>query len=354
MALKRYIIDLVSEAFQGRDFVFSKLDDGVLALLLPNKHYEDIEEKLVEIEKNIAKYIEENSIKELFDIKYAIGASNYNQNSSVSEILSKTDQALLKAMKDEKSNISYLEENVIFTKQGWIELLEWAFANGGINFIKQKIINTNEKKVSLHEYFVRLIDKDGIVYAPGDFLSIVDSMGWMPKLEKNVFLKIFNEVYEGVEGGKFAINISLDFIKNKKNIDWLVDELNSKFSNSNKIFYFECLNADIISNIDSYSYFANKINTTKHKIAIESFTFDNEDLQYLKIIKPAYIKISKSYLVGESNSCGTLVNISSTIGAFVIAKHVETEKEYESLINNGISYLQGKFIDKEFKTIDEK
>lgn len=348
MALKRYIIELISEAFQGRDFVFSKLDDGVLAALLPHKYYEDIEEKLIDIDRKIAKYIDDNSIKELFDIKYAIGASNYNQNSSVSEILSKTDQALLKAMKDENININYLEDNVIFTKQGWIELLEWAFENDGINFVRQKIVNTKEKKVSLHEYFIRLIDKDNVVYAPGDFLSIVDGLGWMPKLEKNVFTKIFNEVYKNSDNGKFAINISVDFIKNKKYIDWLVEELNNKFNNSDKIFYFECLNADIISDIESYTYFAEKINTTNHKIAIESFTFDNDNLEYLKIIKPAYIKISKSYLVGESNSSGTLINISSTIGAFVIAKHVETEEEYKSLINNGISYLQGKFIDKEF------
>jgi len=252
-------------------------------------------------------------------------------------------------MKDEKENIYYLEESVIFTKQGWIELLEWAFENDGINFVKQRILDVDNKDISFHEYFVRLIDKDKVVYAPGDFLSIVDSMGWMPKLEKNVFTKIFDEVYNTDDIGKFAINLSIDFIKDKKYIDWLVEQLSTKFNRGKKTFYFECLNADIVSDIDSYSYFAKKLNKTNHKIAIESFTFDNDNLEYLKTIKPAYIKISKSYLVGESNSSSTLINISSTIGAFVIAKHVETQDEYQTLVDNGIHYLQGKYIDNEFK-----
>lgn len=51
--------------------------------------------------------------------------------------------------------------------------------------------------------------------------------------------------------------------------------------------------------------------------------------------------------MGSQNSLtdSVLFNITSTLGAYLIVKHVETQEEYLELKNIGIQYLQGKLFE---------
>lgn len=347
-SFKKFIIDGVHKSFENKkDMVFSKLNDGVLSILLPNTHYEDVENELHGIYKNIQAYIKSEKLNDLFDLKLAIGISNYVQNTEVKDILSKTDQSLSIAMKKDVFRLNYLEDDIKFTKQEWIELLQWAFEHDGLLFHAQNIVDIETNSVHMKEYYTRLKDKNSVVYSPGDFWSIVSSMGWLAQLEKQTIEKIFETKIGTKLKDNAVINLTSDFISNKTSIDWLISELNSKFNDSNTTFYFECVNADILNNIVDYEYFTKEIAKTKHKFAIESFTFDSDNLDYLKVLKPEYIKISKSYLVGSESKItdSILLNITSTIGAYLIVKHVESEDEFNQLKETGIKYLQGKYID---------
>ena len=347
-AFKTFIIEQVNKNFESnKDFILCKLDDGVLAILLPNTHYEDVNEKFDDIYKSIQDYIKTNRLDDVFDLKVATGISNYVQNTSLKDIMSKADQSLSIAMQKDVFRLNYLEDDVKFTKQEWIELLQWAFDNDGLLFHAQNVLDAQESKVHMKEYYTRLKDKDGNIYSPGDFWSIVSSMGWLGKLEKQTIKKIFETKVGSNLKDNAVINLTSDFISNKSSVDWLINELKQNFSSSSTTFYFECVNADILNNITDYEYFTKQIATTNHKFAIESFTFDSENLDYLKVLKPEYIKISKSYLVGNESKItdSILLNITSTIGAYLIVKHVETENEFRSLKDTGIKYLQGKYID---------
>lgn len=347
-SLKKLIIDEINNSFETKkDMVFSKLNDGVLSILLPNTHYEDVENQLNSIYENIQEYIKSKKLNELFDLKFAMGISNYVQNTNVEDILSKTDQSLSIAMKKDTLRLNYLEDDIKFTKQEWIELLQWAFENDGLLFHAQNIIDIETYDIHMKEYYTRLKDKNGLVYSPGDFWSIVSSMGWLAQLEKQTIEKIFQTKLDTKLVTNSVINLTSDFISNKLSVDWLINELNSKFIDSNTTFYFECDNADILNNIIDYEHFTKEINKTKHKFAIESFTFDSDNLDYLKVLNPEYIKISKSYLVGNVSTItdSILLNITSTIGSYLIVKHVESEDEFNQLKKIGIKYLQGKYID---------
>ncbi|APW64758.1 hypothetical protein LPB137_02305 [Poseidonibacter parvus] len=347
-AFKSFIIDEINNNFSSnKNIVFSVLTEGSFGILLPNTLYEDVNEKWNEIYSKVQKYIKDTKLNELFDVKIAFGISNYVQNTSVEAILSKTDQSLSIAMQNKTLKLNYLEEDVKFTKQEWIELLQWAFKNDGLVFDTQNVVDILSNKTYMKEYYTRLKDDTGAVYFPGDFLSIIHSMGWTCQLEKQIIEKIFKDKIENKNKDNAVLNLTSDFISNKESVDWLINELKSKFTNSNTIFYFECLNSEILEYLEDYKYFTKEISKTKHKFAIESFTFDNDNLDYLKILKPEYLKISKSYLVDKNRITDSiLLNITSTIGAYLIVKHVESKEEFEFLKDIGIKYLQGRYIDK--------
>lgn len=342
-----FIIDKINNSFlDNKDIVLSKFEDGTIAILLPNRYFEDVHTKFDKIEENINSYLEKE-INTIYNVDYGFGIANYSQNIAISQILSKSDQALLLAMDDQKCNHYYLKEETRFTKQEWIEVLEWAFDNDGIKFDIQDIINLNNNESYMREFYIRLFDKSNEEHLPGEFLSIVSAMGWMPKLEKQMLLKVFDSTT--IHHNKYSVlNLSEDFVRDKNNVDWLIQTLETNFNkDDDTIFCFECLNADILSFYDEYKYLSKKLANTKHKIAIESFTFDSNELDYLKSLKPFYLKISKSYLVENDMNVtsNALKNITSTIGAFIIVKHVETQKEFDTLKESGFNFLQGKYID---------
>lgn len=346
-AFKKSIVDDIHSKFSSNNDMFlSLLNDGVLAILLPNTYFEDIEEDLNDIYLNTQHYIKEYKFDKLFDIHLAIGISNYVLNCTIKNILSKTDKSLSLAMNKDKLRVNYLEEDIKYTKQEWIKLLQWAFDNDGLLFETQGIVDIDDNKTFMQEYYTRLKDKDGTIYASGEFWSTVSSMGWTKKLEKKTIGKIFKSKQSDTKMNNTVINLSTEFVCDKVLLTWLFKELETKFSKSNTTFYFECINAEILPNLKAYELFAKKISQTKHHFAIESFTFDENNLDYLKILKPSYLKISKSYLMGESKFTDSLLlNISSTIGAYLIVKHVETKEEYNQLKSIGIKYLQGKYLD---------
>ncbi|MDZ7818218.1 MAG: EAL domain-containing protein [Aliarcobacter sp.] len=139
-------------------------------------------------------------------------------------------------MKKDSKKINYLEKDVKFTKQEWIELLEWAFKNDGLKFTTQNIIDINDDSILMQEYFTRLNDSNGNIYYPGDFWSIVYGMGWMVELEKHIISKIFKT---NLTNNKInsAINLSSEFTQPKETIKWLILELN-KFDSAGNNFYF--------------------------------------------------------------------------------------------------------------------
>lgn len=348
MDIKQFIIKQINNRISlNKSIVFSVLNDGAFAILLPNTYYEDVEYKLMQIHDNIYKHIKSNKLDELFKINIAIGTSNYNQGNSLKDILSKTDQALSLAMQGEFPKVKYIQEKVKHTKQEWIELLQWAFENDGIVFETQNIVDIKNKSVYMQEYYTRIKDKQGLIYSPGDFLSVVISMAWIEQLEKKIMQKIFASKSLDKTNTKAVINLTTKFILSKDNVDWLVEILKNTLKNSNTIFYFECQNSEIFANLKAYKYFTQELAKTSHKFAIESFSFENKNLDYLKFLKPDYLKISKTYLIDTSDITNSILsNITSALGSKLIVKHIETQKEFEKLKHIGIQYMQGRYIDK--------
>lgn len=347
ITLKKYLISKIEESFSNEDEkVLVKLNDGVVALLLPNVFYDDIYVNVHNVYNSLYEYLENNPLTELFDLKFSIGASNYVQNTQLSNLLSKTDKSLLIATQKEEYRVNYEEDNVRFSKQEWIELLQWSIKNKALNYEVQNILDVSNNTSYMKEYYIRLIDEDNNLYLPGDFLSIAKAIGCLDSLEKLIIEKIIKDKVNDTSKENIVINLSSTFISNKNNITWLTQNINKYLKNSNKTIHFECINAEVINNLIDFKYFVDEINKIGHKFAIESFTFDNKNLDYLKILRPEYLKISKFYLLSnEGKTDNLLMNITSAIGAYLVVKHVETKDEYEKLKDMEINYLQGKYID---------
>jgi len=344
-ALLKYMIAAIRESgMLNYENVFARINTGTFAIVLPNDDYPTIQKTLIEIYNKITTYAVEQEISEAF--RFAMGATDYIQKDEIRKMLTRADKALSNASEEtENIKISFVKNDAqTKTKQEWIELIEWAFANNGIKLGYQNIINTNDGSVYMHEFFSRIVDSDGKMYFPGDYIPIMREMGWFLKLERRNMEEILNYYKNSMQSANVVINLSSKFAKDVKMLEWLFDELASNFKNSSVVFHFACLNSQVLKDTDYYASISKKLQSLGHKLAVDSFTFESDSFDYLKQIHPSFIKMSKAYLLDKDDinmSAGAISSIATAIGSTLIVKHVEAEAEKMILINSGFMYLQG-------------
>ncbi len=85
-------------------------------------------------------------------------------------------------------------------------------------------------------------------------------------------------------------------------------------------------------------------------IAIDDASPDLNSLNFVSAVRPRYVKLDEEWVRGiDSNRTvqvlvGTLVSLAAESGAIVIAEGIETEGEFETLVNLGVLLGQGFFL----------
>ncbi len=344
-ALLNFIINSVKESGMiNYEHVFARINTGTFAIVLPNDDYPTVQKALDKIYSAVTAYVAEQNIGESFN--FAIGATDYVQKDEVRKMLTRADKALSNAYEEtENIKIGFVKNDAqTKTKQEWIELIEWAFANNGIKLGFQNIIDTNNNSVFMQEFFSRIVDSSGKMYFPGDYIPIMREMGWFLKLERRNMEEILNHYKNNTTPANIIINLPNKFAKDIKMLGWLLDELAINFKNSQTTFHFACLNSQVLKDVVHYANLSKKLQSLGHRLAVDSFTFESDSFEYLKIVHPSFIKMSKSYLLDKDDinmSASAISSIATALGSTLIVKHVEAENEKEILVKNGFIYLQG-------------
>jgi EAL domain-containing protein (putative c-di-GMP-specific phosphodiesterase class I)/GGDEF domain-containing protein len=344
-ALLQFIIsDIKNSGILKSENVFARINTGTFAIVLPHDDYLAIGQIVDGICNKIVSYAQEQKIDETFN--FAIGATDYVQKDELRKMLSRADKALSNAFEDTSAiKIGFVKNDAqTKTKQEWVELIEWAFANNGVKLGKQNIINTNDGSVYMEEFFSRVVDSEEKMYFPGDYIPVTKEMGWFLKLEKRNIQEIFEHYKLIHEPSNIIINLPNEFIRDTQAVDWLFEELATSFKNSPIVFHFACLNSQILKDVNHYANISKRLQPLGHRLAIDSFTFDSPTLDYLKTIHPSFIKMSKSYLLDKDDinmSAGAISSIATAIGSTLIVKHVEAQSEKDILVKNGFIFLQG-------------
>lgn len=336
---KKEIIKTFKESFKDNtDLVFSRLNDETLALLVPHTYLEDEKRKLEKIVTDIKEYIHKMYIDELFEIKFALGVASYKQDDNITNILTKTDEALKEAFV-KNINLNYVYGKNDLTKEKTSELLNITLEENEVYYESQDIVDVDSRETYIKEYFSIFKDEKANDFKAEQFFN--SNKDKVVSQEK----RFLEEIITQSDKGRYAVNISADFVKKKQNVLWLETKLqNISFDVK---FYFECLNRDIVMYQKEYEFFYKILLKTNHKFAIESFSFQSENLEYLKTLKPAYLKISKHYFLGKESDVtnSILSNITSAIGADLVVKHLDEKEEFYELAKLGIRYMQGLHID---------
>ena len=327
------------------EHICTRLNGTEFIIVLPN------------VEVALAMHHAQNISKMSRDIFKSFGAKelelytsvmHYDSKDTIGSIFSKADFSISKCkMKEAFSIYTHTQDSClsIVGKQEFSQIIAKAMQENRLTFALQAVINSSNNEIIHEEAYLRLIDKKGNVLSAGHFMPMIFTLNLQVDVDKYIIKHIISQ--DAFRQHPTAINITIDFVKDISNIEWLKNLLQT--SNLKYSLHFELSNSDVIENLDATMQLCNMLNNLGHFLGIDRFSITQNGLDYLQKLKPDYLKVNYSYLhdlVSSENGMNNnaLINIIDTLGIQIIVCAVETQDEKIWLTEHNFILLQGSYI----------
>lgn len=341
------ILKDISYWFSKLDFETYRIDGDEFAIL----YYEDICAETIEHNvKKILELFEEESFhvqNEKIQITFSVGIAKEKDN-----LFTKTDIALHIA-KENKLKIAIYKEtaNVEKTYKQNIAIaasIREALMNNRIICHYQPIANAETGDIIKYEALVRMVDKNGSIVPPLEFLDISKRT----KLYSHITTEVVNQACAAFENRneQFSINLSIEDIKEPSTVRSIIKAITT--TNTASRIIFEILESEGIENYKEVTDFITQMKALGAKIAIDDFGTGYSNFEHILNLNIDYIKIDGTLIKGMKNSSKnkiiveTIVDFAKKIGGETIAEFVCDEETLAISKEVGVDYCQGFHIGK--------
>ena len=341
------ILKDIAQWFSKLDFETYRVDGDEFAIL----YYEDISLERIEHNiKNILALFEEELFhieNEKIQITFSVGIAKEKHN-----LFTKADIALHHS-KENKSRVSTYKENANIEKIykqniAMATSIREALMNNRIICHYQPIVSASTNEIVKYETLVRMIDKNGLIVPPIEFLDISKKT----KLYSHITLEVINQACNTFKNRSeiFSVNLSIDDIKEPNTVHEIIKAITTTKTASRIVF--EILESEGIENYEEVSDFTIQMKALGAKIAIDDFGTGYSNFEHILKLNVDYIKIDGSLIKGMQNNnkhkiiVETIVDFAKKIGSKTIAEFVSDEPTFLITKEIGIDYCQGFYIGK--------
>jgi len=226
----------------------------------------------------------------------------------------------------------------------WTNLLKKAIHEERIVPFFQAIVNNNTGKTGKYECLVRMIDKDGSIICPGDFLTVSKEARFYRFLTR-IMLKKSMEKFED-KPFEFSINLSIEDILDRRTHGIIIKELKAHPQTAKRLV-FEIVETAEIENYEVVREFIDQVKQHGCKIAIDDFGAGYSNFEHIMHLNIDFLKIDASLIKNmdkDENSriiTRTIADFAKKMGIKTIAEYVHSRKVQDRVIEFGIDYSQG-------------
>jgi diguanylate cyclase (GGDEF)-like protein/PAS domain S-box-containing protein len=304
--------------------------------------------------------------KHVFNITTSIGVVMINgQDQDIHDVFAAADDAcyIAKDAGGNKIKIYDVQENLFAKRRGemqWISRLTKALEEDRFRLYFQPIVPITDTGSGIKkcELLIRMIDQEGNIVMPADFIPAAERYNLMPAVDRWVVQNAF-KAYKllsdelGAESNPyfFTINLSGAFLADETSLDFLVYEF-QEYGVPPSAFCFEVTETEAISNMKTASRFITELKEIGSTFALDDFGSGFSSFNYLKMLPIDYLKIDGIFvkdmdqdpvnrgMVEAINSIGKVMKIKT------IAEFVGNEAILSELEAIGVDYGQGYFFAK--------
>jgi EAL domain-containing protein (putative c-di-GMP-specific phosphodiesterase class I) len=230
-------------------------------------------------------------------------------------------------------------------------LVERAFDEGLFRFYFQPYFGSKDLKIVGFESLIRIVDKDGTVYAPYKFIDYLENSKYIMHFEEWALKEISNKIriFKSLDKDiSISLNLSAKGILSLPDEDF-IEKLASVPVDIQDNLVLEITERNIIKNIEkSKKIFKSIKELNKHiKISIDDFGTGYSSLAYLKYLPVDILKIDISFVRGittdrhDFSIVKFITGLSKDFGFKTLAEGVETKEQVDMLSSMEVDYFQG-------------
>ncbi|MFA6144184.1 MAG: bifunctional diguanylate cyclase/phosphodiesterase [Sulfurimonas sp.] len=245
------------------------------------------------------------------------------------------------------SEIKATEEQYLFNIS-MTKMVREALNSEGIICYYQPIISIQSGKTEKYETLVRMIDSNGLIIPPIDFLKIAQKTRLYPQITRTVIQHACSAFRERSE--EFSVNLSIRDILNSDTVVF-IEKTIIETGTATRIV-FEILESEGIEDFDSALLFIQKMKKLGAKIAIDDYGTGYSSIENILKLDIDYIKIDGSLIHSIISNpkhaiiVESIVDFSSKLGVKTIAEYVSSEEIFTKIKSMGVDYSQGYYTGK--------
>jgi len=343
---------LKSFSDSNEDVLISRLNKTDFFLMIPNSFPSDLKRSLEELMQTCEAEVKATVRQPGNGLILNGGIGTYSCEDTPHQLLSRGDQAIMVAQTQGNFTI-YIDElnkdDISMGREEWRNTIMDALREGRGIFAVQPVFHMvdGQKNILHQEIWLRLTDKNGELMKAANFIPIATALGLMDILDRYQIEHLFHCMRDHLSAHPVAINLNKHFINNASNRIWLKDKLKIFKERCKTNLYFEVNNRDVMNYPASVQVLFEIMKSFDFEVGIDNFLLTDKGADYLKSVRPNYIKVNVQYLkdVLLDETTGKIknnfTNLLESLGIKIIATHIENESDIVQLKNMNINRLQG-------------
>ncbi len=225
----------------------------------------------------------------------------------------------------------------------WVGRLRDALDEDRLVLYAQPIIDLQTREVVMHELLLRLIDRDGAIIAPGQFLPAAEQYGLIEDIDRWVLAQA---IEHAARGHKVHFNVSGKSLGSRELISDLVRGLRQTAADPG-LLVCEITETALANDEGLAEAFVHELSDLGCEIALDDFGVGFGGFAYLKRLPVTVIKIDIQFVRDlienpqNQHVVKAIVNLAQGFGRQTVAEGVEDPAALDLLEQYGVDYAQG-------------
>ncbi|HET7570392.1 MAG TPA: EAL domain-containing protein [Gammaproteobacteria bacterium] len=231
----------------------------------------------------------------------------------------------------------------------WLSEIHEALGSSRFVLHAQQIVPVSGEALSAdYEILVRMLDHNGNVVAPGQFIPVAERFRLMARVDRHVLSHLFSMLGSHGQGfnGRMCVNLSGETVGDDDFRDFIKRQF-KKYPVAPENICFEITETAAIQNIDAATRFIRDMRAMGAKIALDDFGSGMSSFRYLRELPIDYLKIDglfiRDIVANEADRAMTeaICRMAQTLDIGTIAECVEAPETLDCLRALGVDYAQG-------------
>ena len=347
----------VLDEVSGEDNLIARFEGETFAMLSPIHDKEQLEPFMSALVKAVADHVFEVEGKSV-NSTISIGATTVDENTpEPNELLVRAERAYQDAVKTggNKAVIYRPKEGEMTQKQlddMWSERIREAVKDNRIKLLFQPVVSLHADPGERYEVLLRLIDKNGEIVAPGDFMPSAERTGMAKALDKWVLLNALKRLAERRRthpDSVFFIKLTAGSLQDATMLPWISERLKELRMPAESLV-FELKETTVVSHLKQAREFVKGLKELKCQFALDDFGTGLDPFQLIKQLPADYLKLDSGFMNELPNSrenqdaIKEITDTAHSMNKLVIVQQVADPNALSVLFGIGVNFIQGHFL----------